>query len=212
MAKSKNKYFVVWVGHNPGIYNSWEACKKQVHGYPEAKYKGFATESEAKTALKSSYWDYVGKHAKVNVPNKELIEKYGMPILKSLSVDAACSGNPGIMEYQGVDTQSGKVIFRQGPYEDGTNNIGEFLAIVHALAHLKQHKLELPVYSDSRTALAWLRNKKVKTQLVENDKNAKLFELLARAEKWLSENSYSNEVLKWHTEAWGEIPADFGRK
>jgi len=212
MAKSKNKYFVVWEGKQPGIYTSWEACKEQVHGCPEAKYKGFATEAEAQEAFHSSYWDYVGKNAKKTVPSKALIEEYGKPDLESISVDAACSGNPGTMEYQGVDTRTGQLIFRQGPYEDGTNNIGEFLAIVHALALLKQKNLATPIYSDSRTALAWLRNKKTKSQLQPTPLNAKLFELIARAEQWLAENDYPNKVLKWHTEAWGEIPADFGRK
>ncbi len=212
MAKSKNKYFVVWEGKQPGIYSSWDACKKQVHGHPQAKYKGFATEAEAQEAFSSSYWNYVGKNAKKPAVNPALIAKYGMPDLDSIAVDAACSGNPGVMEYQGVDSRTGAVIFHQGPYKDGTNNIGEFLAIVHALALLKQKELATPIYSDSRTALAWLRNKKVKTKLEPNSSNTKLFELIERAEQWLATNDYPNEVWKWHTEAWGEIPADFGRK
>jgi ribonuclease HI len=35
---------------------------------------------------------------------------------------------------------------------------------------------------------------------------------MERAEKWLLSNEFSNEILKWETKAWGEIPADFGRK
>jgi ribonuclease HI len=62
------------------------------------------------------------------------------------------------------------------------------------------------------TALAWLRTGKARTKIEKTDKNAVLFDLLSRAEKWLSENKYENKVLKWETEVWGEIPADFGRK
>ena len=212
MGKSKNKYFVVWDGKEPGIYDSWEACKQQIHGYGNAKYKGFESLGEAKQAFLSPCWDYIGKNAKSNTPNPELIAQYGMPVMESLAVDAACSGNPGVMEYQGVYTRTGEVVFKVGPMDDGTNNIGEFLALVHGIALLKQKGLTMPVYTDSRTALAWLKKKKAKTELEHTFANAKIFNLIERAEKWLAENDYTTEVLKWHTEAWGEIPADFGRK
>jgi len=212
MGKSKNKFFVVWDGKEPGIYTSWEECKKQIHGYGNAIYKGFETEAAAKEAFLSPCWDYIGKNAKEKKPDAELIAKYGMPNFDSLSVDAACSGNPGDMEYRGVYTKTGEQVFHQGPFPEGTNNIGEFLALVHGLALLKQKKLSMPVYTDSKTAMAWVRKKKAKTELERTARNEHLFELIARAEKWLTENEYTTEILKWHTEAWGEIPADFGRK
>ena len=193
----KNKFFVVWDGREPGIYTSWDECKRQVHAYPEAKYKSFATEAEAREAFLSPYWDFVGKSAKVNQPTKEQIIEAGLPEKESIAVDAACSGNPGLMEYQGVYTKTGEVIFHQGPFRNGTNNIGEFLALVHGLAFLKQRNSELPIYTDSKTALAWLRVKKTKSLLEKTPENAILFELVARAEKWLSENTYNNkDILK----------------
>jgi len=70
----------------------------------------------------------------------------------------------------------------------------------------------IPVYSDSRNAILWVKNRKCKTLLKPVPANAPLFELIARAEKWLHENTYANPVLKWDTAEWGEIPADFGRK
>jgi ribonuclease HI len=134
-------------------------------------------------------------------------------IWDSISVDAACSGNPGLMEYQGVDTKTKEKIFYQGPFLMGTNNIGEFLAIVHALALYKQKGFHnRPIYSDSVTAMGWVKKKKANTKLEQNAKTAKLYELILRAENWLKQNSYSNPIIKWETEDWGEIPADFGRK
>jgi ribonuclease HI len=130
----------------------------------------------------------------------------------SISVDAACSGNPGVMEYRGVDTATGKELFHIGPFQQGTNNIGEFLALVHGLALLKQQNSSLPVYSDSVSAMAWVRNKKCKTTLAACEANKPLFNLIERAEKWLKNNTYTNPVMKWETQQWGEIPADFGRK
>jgi ribonuclease HI len=214
MAKKKNNFFVVWDGHEPGIYSSWEDCKKQTHGFGEAKFKSFATMEEAREAFCSPYWDYVGKNAKAVTPKPtaEQVAKVGLPNPESIAVDAACSGNPGPMEYRGVYTKNGTELFKQGPYPEGSNNIGEFLAIVHALALLKQKGSDLPIYTDSMTALAWLRIGKARTRIEKTEKNAILFDLLARAEKWLAENKYTNNVLKWETEVWGEIPADFGRK
>lgn len=208
----KSKFFVVWDGREPGIYRSWDECKRQVHEYPEAKYKGFTTEKEAREAFLSPYWDFVGKKAKANQPSKEQIIEAGLPIQESIAVDAACSGNPGLMEYRGVYTKTGELLFHVGPFADGTNNIGEFLALVHGLAFLKQRNSALPIYTDSKTALAWVKAKKTKSLLEKTAKNAEIFNLIDRAESWLKNNNYSTQIIKWNTEVWGEIPADFGRK
>jgi len=209
---SKNKFFVVWEGKEPGIYRSWEECKRQIHGFESAIFKGFATEAEAREAMVSPCWDYIGKNAKIKKPTIEEIAKYGTPNFESLSVDAACSGNPGLMEYRGVYSKTGEELFRQGPFKDGTNNVGEFLAMVHGLAFLKQKNSPLPIYTDSKTALAWVKAGKTRTKLQKNEVNVILFDLVARAENWLQENEYTTEILKWETTVWGEIPADFGRK
>jgi len=211
MAK-KAKFYVVWKGKKPGVYTTWEDCKAAITGYKGAQYKSFASFEQAKKAYNSNYEEYKGKKnsAPGLTPNQLL--KIGEPNYHSISVDAASSGNPGIMEYQGVDTKTGKKLFRQGPFKEGTNNIGEFLAIVHGLAFLKQHKSDRIIYSDSRTAMSWVRKKTCNTKLVETAKNKELFDLIRRAVKWLKNNSYNTPIVKWETKAWGEIPADFGRK
>ena len=209
---SKNKFFVVWEGKEPGIYRSWEDCKRQIHGFEGALYKGFATEEEAREAMVSPCWNYIGKKAKEKIPSGADKEKFGLPNLESMSVDAACSGNPGVMEYRGVYSKTRVEIFHQGPFKNGTNNIGEFLALVHGLAFLKQKNSPLPIYTDSKTALAWVRLKKAKTKLEKNPSNEVLFDLIVRAESWLQKNQFTTTIIKWETSAWGEIPADFGRK
>ena len=140
-------------------------------------------------------------------------DKYGTPILESISVDAACAGNPGKMEYRGVLTHNKQQIFIKGPFKRGTNNIGEFLALVHGIALLKsKNQHNLPIYSDSKIAMSWIRQKKCKTNLHFDASNKDLLEFIKRAENWLKENTFKNPILKWETKAWGEIPADFGRK
>ena len=131
--------------------------------------------------------------------------------LNALAVDAACSGNPGMMEYQGVYVATGQRIFHFGPMF-GTNNIGEFLAIVHALAYMKKQNISMPIYSDSRNAMNWVRQKKCRTKLERNAKTEPLFQLIERAEKWLRDNTISVPIIKWDKTLWGETPADFGRK
>ena len=129
-----------------------------------------------------------------------------------MAVDAACSGNPGVMEFRGVVADTGTEVFHRGPYQAGTNNIGEFLALVLGLAYLKKHNLDWNLYSDSRTALAWLRKGHAETKLECTAQNQELFLMLRKAEQWLHQNTWTTTVLKWDTEHWGEIPADFGRK
>lgn len=132
-------------------------------------------------------------------------------IKEALCVDAACSGNPGPMEYRGVHLPSGKEVFRFGPIQ-GTNNIGEFLAIVHGLALMEQKGIRMPIYSDSVSGQAWVRNKKAKTTLARTPETEKALDLVERAENWLRTHQVNVPIMKWDTENWGEIPADFGRK
>ncbi len=134
------------------------------------------------------------------------------PILPALAVDAACSGNPGVMEFRGVIADTGTEVFRRGPFVQGTNNIGEFLALVLGLAYIKKYKLPWVLYTDSVTALAWVRERRCKTKIEWNASNQDLFLMVRKAEMWLHDNTWTTPVLKWDTKAWGEIPADFGRK
>lgn len=210
----KQKYYVVWEGNKPGIYDTWQECQLQIKGFPNARYKSFESLEEAVAASKGAASAHTGSKKSTSVSGKS-ISKSGKGNIRwdSIAVDAACSGNPGIMEYRGVITKNGEEIFHQGPYYDATNNIGEFLALVHCLAYLQKHgDSSTPIYSDSKTALAWVRNKKAKTNLVRTARNTVVFDLIHRAENWLKNNPYQNPLLKWETESWGEIPADFGRK
>lgn len=210
---SKRKFYVVWKGRKTGVFTSWNVCKRQIESFEGAQYKSFANIDEAEIASTKKYEDYKGKNAKKPTLSSAEKEKYGKPILKSISVDAACAGNPGKMEYRGVLTHNKQQIFIKGPYERGTNNIGEFLALVHGIALLKsKNQHNLPIYSDSKIAMSWVKKKACRTNITFDASNKNLLELIKRAEKWLKENTFKNPILKWETKAWGEIPADFGRK
>jgi ribonuclease HI len=205
------KYYVVWKGRQTGLFTSWDTCAKQVQGFPGAEYKAFENRAVAEAALKGRYADYTGQPAPPRLTPAQLA-RIGQPLPESYVVDASCLGNPGQLEYRCVHTHTRAPLFHQGPYAEGTNNIGEFLAIVHALMLLQQRGLASPLYSDSENALAWARARHCKTRLTQTSRNAELFGLIARAEEWLRANPYPNRLLKWETEAWGENPADYGRK
>lgn len=206
---AKRKWYVVWKGHEPGVYATWNECKRQTEGCEGALYKSFDSQEAAVDALNANPWSYIGKTAKPANPGKP---SNAAIIQNSLSVDAACSGNPGKMEYRGVYTATGEEIFHSAIFEQGTNNIGEFLAIVHALALLKKQNATTPIYTDSVNAMKWVKAKKCKTKLEPNEVNASLFDVIRRAEDWLQQNTYATPIHKWDTNNWGEIPADFGRK
>jgi ribonuclease HI len=210
---TKSKVYVVWVGRKPGIYQTWDECKAQVDGFTSARYKSFASRTEAVQAYAQSHTQHIAVR---NEPSARTAHtrpvNRGNFIRESYSVDAACSGNPGVLEYQCVRTDSREVVFRRGPFPQGTNNIGEFLAIVQALMWLSEHHETAPVYSDSKIALGWVKAKKCRTTLRPSTGNANLFRSVEQAEKWLGESHYPNKLLKWKTEEWGENPADFGRK
>ncbi len=210
MSKQKQKYYVVWKGRNSGIYDSWEDCKIQIDGFEGALYKSYESLEQATIAYRKNPYDAF-KGAKQE-RKKEFLSKSNI-LKNSICVDAACSGNPGDMEYRCVFTFSKEEIFHKGPFKDGTNNVGEFLGLVHALAMLdQQKKYDITIYTDSKTAISWVNNKKAKTKLERTSRNKELFELMDRAEHWLAKNTIKNPIVKWETEMWGEIPADFGRK
>ena len=214
MAGDKHKWYVVWQGTEPGICDSWAECELRVKGYPGARYKAFKSQEEAVEAFRNDPGEMDILRAIARAP-REFVNYEALPgvVRDSIAVDGACSGNPGIMEYRGVDVPTGVELFHQGPFPDATNNIGEFLAIVHALAMFhNQGNGHTAIYSDSTTALAWIRARQCRTKLARTDANARLFEIVGRAERWLATHTWSNSLLKWDTAQWGEIPADFGRK
>lgn len=201
---AKKKYYVVWVGHQPGIYPTWAECAEQVNGFSGAKYKAFEHQKDAREAFARGWEQHIGITPKFILPPGA--------VANSISVDAACDGSPGNLEYRGVHTQTGKELFHVGPLPNGTNNLGEFLAIVHALAMLQKQAQATPIYSDSRIAIDWVRQKTVRSKLPRSKETEKVWALADRALLWLQNNAYPNNILDWDTRQWGEIRADFGRK
>jgi ribonuclease HI len=215
----KRKFYVVWEGRQPGIYDNWQDASDQILNFPGAKYRSYSSIEAATEAFRTG--DGVAEadmarfliFAAEKQPKKKQQSTIPADVeVGAWAVDAACSGNPGKMEYQCVDIHSGKQIFHMGPFPEGTNNIGEYLAIVHALALLAQTGDKRTIYSDSRTALSWINRRHSNTKIKPSALNAPLLNLLQRADNWVASHVWQNRIIKWDTDNWGEIPADFGRK
>jgi ribonuclease HI len=209
---SSKKYYAVLNGRKTGIFESWAECEEQIKGFSGALYKSFKSRGQAEEALGLISQSILFPVESKEVKWKEPIFPASEIIMDSVCVDASCIGNPGDVEYRGIYMATREVIFHKRPMSNGTNNLGEFLAIIHSLAYLKKKESNIPIYSDSETAIIWIRNKKVRTKLEKSNDNEEIFDLTERGLKWLENNDYSNPILKWDTVNWGEIPADFGRK
>lgn len=208
----KKKYYTVWVGRRPGVYASWEECQEQTHGFENAVFKSFSTLEQALKALATNSKDYIGLHNFETELSESELAIIGDPIENSICVDGAWNTQTNEIEYQGVGFQNKERIFHVGPFSAGTNNIAEFLAIVHALTFCKKHALDCVIYSDSRTAISWVKKKNAATKIEQTESTAYIRSVVSRAEEWLRVNEFVNKILKWETAAWGENPADFGRK
>ncbi len=123
---------------------------------------------------------------------------------KGICVDGGTEGNPGPCFYRGVDLETSQIIFEEklGP---GTNNIAEFLAICHAIHYCEKNNIEPVIWSDSVTAIAWVRDKKHKSTF-----DGEVTKRMNKACEFLIGKNI--KINKWLTKEWGEIPADFGRK
>lgn len=202
------KYYIVWEGHQPGIYDTWAECKAQVMHFSRPKYKSFKGISKAQA---EEFFNH--PEAARGEGEPEILERSSEIDQRAIAVDASTTGNPGPMEYRGVWVETGDVVFSSKVYPIGTNNIGEFLAIVHAMAWMKQQDYIVPIYTDSMTAQSWVRKHQYKTTLPFDQSTLELYQVLERAKRWLDSNDLSLfSIRKWETKAWGEIPADYGRK
>lgn len=118
---------------------------------------------------------------------------------KGIAIDGGCSGNPGKAYYRAVDIATGKELFRED-IGIATNNIAEFIGLCHAIRNYPNSV----IYSDSVTAMSWIKKKKANSSFD--------FPRLKKVEDWLNSLDSMPKIEKWLTKEWGENVADFGLK
>lgn len=153
---AKQKYYVVWVGKETGIFTDWSKVQPLVAGYPGAKHKSYTSMGEARKAFESS--EAVTKTVKTNAKQKKkkpagsfvFDTTYSMHIFS----DGACDPNPGEAGSGVAVYESGQLSeLWYGSYEPlGTNNTAELNALHQALkiaAERKENGHKVQVLSDS---------------------------------------------------------------
>lgn len=136
-------------------------------------------------------------------------------------VDGSTRGNPGPSEYRAIDLQTGEILFHK-KIGIATNNITEFIALGHALLYCLDKKIKTTIYSDSQTALSWLKKGDINSNLSNNERTKVAIDFLNRIILKLSNIDIKFDgldlicgdivITKWYTSEYGEIPADFGNK
>ncbi len=236
----KKKWYVIWRGRETGIFRTWDQCKERTDGFPRARFKSFKSEAEAvKAFTRGPAMATVPNTRKARKssqrfnPDQNPIRKASTrtgkrqdkrpkqltlgldfkPEPNALVVDGACCLQTGDFEYQAVWLHDKRTAFKSPVLSPGTNNLAEFLGLVAGLRHVAELGLQCPVYSDSQTAISWVRKRAHKCgpvlQGLVTDEVAKMMD---DAINWLKANPEHPKVIQWMTKHWGENPADYGRK
>ncbi|MCY9861130.1 ribonuclease H family protein [Vibrio coralliirubri] len=213
---SKKNHYVVWVGRTTGVFDNWADTQAQISGFSGALFKGFTTLDEATAAFDAGYANAISTPSKLSTASKvkgKPASLVGIPTHECITVDGAFSGSSKKMEYQCVMNLSREIIFRSKPFVGGSNNIAEFLALIGAIRYRESIKRpDLDIYSDSKTALAWVRDKQLNTTIDINTLDPVIQGRISSALQYIQTNPQPQNLKKWDTASWGEIPADFGRK
>ena len=166
------KYYVVKKGITPGIYLTWDDCKKMVDGYPGAVYKGFATLAEAEAFLNGSAGVAVpvsnAGTKKAGMKSVSMVEEE-LPAVYAF-VDGSFNPVMNVYGYGGFLFYNGEKVILQGAGDDEEmasmrNVAGEILGSMAAIEKALELGLpEVTVYYDYAgiemwATGAWKRNK-----------------------------------------------------
>ncbi|WJM54471.1 ribonuclease H family protein [Pseudomonas asiatica] len=169
MAKTASrKWYVVWAGRCPGIYQNWASCQSQTDGFPGARFKSFTSQAEAEAAFgANSAASTSARQATTRAtttPIKSVLTTQSKLQIRKVEadvkifVDGACNPNPG-------EAGSGAAVYEHGVLTSlwygryqpqGTNNTAELAALHYGLvlageATKKGHSAA--VFADSSYAI-----------------------------------------------------------
>jgi ribonuclease HI len=165
------KFYVIWVGREPGIYTDWPTAQKQVIKFAGAQYKSFPTKAEADAAFSGGSVSSVGGSStgsKVSGASSKTSRGNNLsaPPIKTdvvIYCDGGCDPNPGkagsgVAVYQ----DDGLIQLWYGVYNpNGTNNTAELGALFYSLQlaqHATQQGLSAQILCDSMYSIQCIRD------------------------------------------------------
>lgn len=113
---AKKNFYAIKAGHQTGIFNSWDECKRLVEGYPNAKYKGFSTLKEAQNYMKDSQEvcangdDYVVAYVDGSFDAENMIYSYGCVVILPDGTVHEFSGNGNNQENAKLRNVTGEML------------------------------------------------------------------------------------------------------
>lgn len=113
------------------------------------------------------------------------------------------------MAYKGFNESTNKWIFKVKYKGYCTQNVADFMAIVHALHYCKINNIDLPIYNDNLVAIKWVKDKKVNSLLIKTKENHELFQSFENALVILKQNDFLNPILFWKKKELGNIKNPF---
>ena len=182
---AKKKYYVVFIGRKPGIYNEWfgaNGAEIQINGFSGARYQGFATLSDAKQAFNQfRKTNHVQRQKKTSpITERQIQEPVPGRTKITMYTDGGCIYNPGPGGYGVVLIKGKQKKEYSGSYRLTTNNRMELMACIIGLKKIKTAS-SVVLYSDSKyvvngitkgwakrwQANNWMRNKTDRAENVD---------------------------------------------
>ena len=153
-------YYAVYKGHNTGIFNNWNECKKSINGYKGAIYKKFNNKHDAEHFIKN------GNDNDINTNNQHNNTVKANTINDNINIqsiivytDGACSNNgrknakAGFGIYFGENDPRNLAKRIEGKQ---TNNAAEISAIIHTYYILEneiKNGEQIIIYTDSEYSI-----------------------------------------------------------
>lgn len=148
---AKKKFYAVAKGRNPGVYTSWPEAEIQVKGYPGAKFKGFASLTDAKEWVENPP-DWQPKKRTITKKNRVARNEILVPSADCIEIytDGGAINNPGPGGYGVVILVDDTSKELSGGYRYTTNNRMELMACIKGIEALPTRKRKVALFSDSK--------------------------------------------------------------
>ncbi len=208
---AKYSCYAVLEGRVPGVYDTWNECSAQVTGYSGAIFKGHICHSSARYEFRLHQRRKIAKFKIRTTPLAKKKKVSTLPTSEYIVAGASYDRFNDTLTYRVVMGGTNETLFESEVYSGGNQSLGEYLALIEALKWVREnYKHDIPVLSNSMSAIIWIENKAYKGSLGIHDMDSDLYLELKKAKEYLSDMcqdgyKYSLNTLKWNNKLLGCI-------